>query len=474
MSMWASIRDTIARAFAPPVPVSVMGARSGVAAAYAGQEYDAEHALSVMAAYSWGATALTALANDMSSLPIELYDADGEPVSKHWFIDLMRRPDPEWSGVRWRRQMAVDYLGSGNAYARKWRTPAGRLYRLQRLHPRRMVRLGDVETGEHHGWVYDGRIHLKPEDVLVFAQPGWRDDPNLENLGESPIRALGTGIQSAIDARKQAGKAARRGRHEFIAAPKELVGAKSVRAFRDEVEASGQRGDAALVVDRPWDISQTSLTARDTEWHQLGIDTRDETLGRFGVPPVRAGMAGANYGESKQQMRLYWQSSVMPHTVLWDAEFTELVVAEGMTVRHSYEGVEALQTSLTERLNRVTVWVQLGATPYEAAKQEGFHEPPLTKGAPPRVDAAKVPARPELSVETPQARSELEEALARCADAVDTFDDDPEGLEMACTVALFPVMPRTAAALASDIAAGTAGALTTDYARRLRAALEAA
>lgn len=479
MTILARAWDAITSAFVPRLPLTIASA-SLTSEPIARAEYDPEHAMSALAAYPWARVAILAVATDMSSRPIALYNRKTRRrVEQHWLLDVLRRPDPEWSGLRWRRQIDTDYLAAGYCFARLYRSPLGTIVRMERIHPARVERYEDQETGQYLGWILDGITHLQPGECFVVSQPSWRKGANLQHIGESPIRALDLQIRGALGAVRQANTAASRGRHEMILTPEKdsPLGAKGAADLANAVERSAREGKAALVLSHGIAVHNVSSQMREGEYQQLQVGARDATLASFGVPPVRAQLPSANYGAAKQEMRQYWESTVKPHNDLFDAEFSELVWSEGLVAMSGYEDVEALQTSRTERLNRVTVWEQLGATPHRAAQFEGFMEPPLDVDAVARVDKPKIPSRPDLRTDTPQAQS-LDADVRRATKLVSMCGGAYEVYDVVHTCLASHLSPVALDTVAMDVSSSWAEGgdwmayLDTDYARRVTAALE--
>lgn len=454
-----SIADAVRRLVAPPLPLSV--GVGGTSSTYTASEFDPQRAMSAMAGYPWARVGIQAIATDLAGLPI-VAKRNGELIGEHWLVDLLRRPDRHWSGVRWRRQIVADLAATGNCYARIYRTATGQPYRLRRLHPGRMTVI--VERDELAGWLYNGVTRLDLDEVWHVADISWRDDAGLEHLGESPLRPLAVSIRAAIDARSQAGRGAKRGRLEMIlkAPNNTILGPDAVDRIKEAYTDSASRGDGVVVVSQGLEAIPVGLSPRDTEWSDLDTRTRDETLAIFGVPPVRAQLPTANYGAAKQEMRQYWEGRLL-FVQLIDAELSELAAEEGVTISHSFESVEALQTAYTERLDRVVTWESLGADAYTAAKHEGFLVPPLTPGAaPPAPTTPLVFDDPE---DDPPAPSPITEALRAAAafvdGAVEAYGDDiiPTGeiMALAPEVAdvLRSVLKDRADAVAEELLAST-------------------
>jgi phage portal protein BeeE len=411
-----SVSGAIQRAF---TPVALLSATSNdrAATSYTRSEFSSEAAMSALAGYPWARVGVLSVASDLAGLTL-VAKQDGKQIEAgHWMIALLRRPDVGWSGVRWRRQLVADLKSTGDFFARIYAVN-GRPYRLKRLHPEKVVAVSDAD-GDLLGWQFDGKAEIIPtSEMLHIADVTWRAEASSQHLGESPVRCLSISTRAALDARRQAGIAAKRGRVEMMLSfpVTAAVGVAALDKVRQSYKENVENGDGVFITSGGVVATPLSLTPRDTEWQALDLRTRDEWLAVMGVPPVRAQLPSANYGAAKQEMRQYWESSCKALAQLIDAEISYLADPTGsVQICHSFEGIEALQTSYTERLTRVGMWVELGATPYEAAKAEGFDVPPLKSTTQPRGEVKP----PAVAADTPQARALVDAlpALAPLADA---------------------------------------------------------
>jgi len=450
-TMTESMIASVTRYFSPPPMITVAGVQQTSARA----EYSAEHALSSVAGYPWARVGIEAVAANLSQVPIRVL-RDGRPDDAHWLHTLLRRPEPDWGGVRWRRQIVADLRGTGNAFALITRDSRGRPVRLRRQHPEGWEATVS-EVGDIQYWTdATGRRH-ETADVWHVADISWRPGAAAK-LGESPIRPLDAGIRASLAARGQARKASERGRLEMLVSSKLPLSKPQAEELSRALEDVRKQGGGQLVHGSELVVQPLSLLARDTEFVALDDRARVECGAVLGVPPVRRQDPSANYGAAKQEMRQYWEN-LQSLAALIDEELTELVGEPGVTVRHSFEAVEALQTSYTERLNRCVVWMQLGADPFEAAIYERFEAPPLTKGAAPRVDKPRVPADPSLQVDTPQAQSVQVEVARALADAATWLDSILAGEDPGMAVE-----PLTARVLAQRLRSGPLAPIADDVA----------
>jgi HK97 family phage portal protein len=356
-----------------------------------------------MAAHPWVRAAVQAIVDDLSGVPL-IAMRDGVKLDSHPVLNLLNKPNSQCSGTRLRRQLVCDWSLARNAYLRVVRDGNGDPVTVSRRHPSHVKANVNPATGMITSWTIQGQQELPPEDVLHIADVSW--DDSIDGVyGESVIRTIDVGISTDIDARKQAGRAARRGRFEFLLRPREAhgtIGRTGAERIKESFEQASQSGDGLWVLGKPAEVTQLSVSMRDLEFAKLHEMTRDEVIALFGVPPVRIGLPGANYGTARQQMRTYWEH--LGHIArLFDDELSRLTT-DGAVIRHDLTSVEALQVSRTERQMRASVWITaFGVPPAEAARYEGFMDAPVPEGEP---EDMRAPRRPPSEVVEPQEASQ--------------------------------------------------------------------
>jgi len=236
------------------------------------------------------------------------------------------------------------------------------------------------------------------------------------------------------------------------------VGPKAVGEIENNWDRFAREGRSLFVMGRDFKHSVLNFTPRDIEYAAQREFTRDTILAVFEVPPARAGLATANYGTQKQQMRTYWESLLKGQGALFEDEWSTLS-PDGARIEHDTSNIEALQLNRTERQLRSERWMNsFGMSPADAAEAEGFKA--LPEGSLPAVAPGNQSRPPAREPEEPQRASGLAEGLARYLqgaavryqDRVLQADGDPSCLEMRGSESL-----RVLGALeAAGVEAGTA------------------
>lgn len=343
-------------------------------------EYDPKTALSTVAKFPWMWTAVNAVAGDLAGLPLiavkKVSSGKRRRVKRETVedkaLELLEQPNASESGTLFRKQLAVDWLLTGNAYI--WKASADAIYRL---HPSRtvpLVGLFGVVLGFEH---WDGRQtrKLTPDEVVHIRDVSWQDTAAAA-VGESVVRCLHDDLMTEMASRELAAKQAKRGRPHILFKVK--TANLSPNARKDILESwdAALKNDAsAFAYGRDIEAQAIGWSPEEFKFQERSEWTREEILAVFEVPPARAGLTSANYGTQKQQMRTYAESLARRAAFFNDA-FSRLAAA-GVRILHDFSEVEALQASVTERLMHVQAWHALGATPAAAAAYEQFDDAPV-------------------------------------------------------------------------------------------------
>lgn len=373
--MLSWMRRTASRLFAPRADG---GMAVGTAGTLVRQDYEPLTAMSTMARFPVVVTCVTAKAGDLAGLPMLAVRREGtveRVLVDHPAVRLLRRPAPRVTGLQFRRQVYADFGLTGNAFMEH---PASLL--LLRMHPGLVREEIDPITGRQLGWLYNSTRKLPLEQVHHVAGISWCDTPSMV-FGESPVRSLHDDLVTLMRASRMASDAAGRGRPEILFRPADKdvqLTDVSIRNIEKNWERHTKDGRGAFILGQYLDASPLNITPRDLEWMALRHDVRDTIGMLFEVPPARMGLATANYGTQKQQMRTYWEALLGGMGALFEESFSQLTGDDAVMLRHDRTNIEALQVSYTERQTRAERWVTIfGATAADAAAYEGFANAPV-------------------------------------------------------------------------------------------------
>jgi len=345
--------------------------------------YSAIQAMSAYAAFPWVKACVTAKSVDLSGLPLKLIRGRGdsaETIDEHEVLDLIANPSERVPGLLFRRQQWIDLDLSGNWYGLM--LGMNRPQSLLRLHPYR-IRIQSMSDGQVDFYDYDQRGGNVPYDWSVMLHtrgPSWEDDPT-GLFGTGLIRALHNDLSADLAASKTSAKSANKGRPDAIIRPKDSAQPwtkTQVELIKQSVNQRLREAEGgALIMGGAADYSPLSWSPKDMEFQSLRIHVREAVLAAAGVPPSRVSLPTANYAQSKEMERTYWQS-LQGEAALLDSEWTRLAQRWDPKFRlvHDFSAVPALQEDRTARVDRVRKWWDMGIALTDAAKFEGFDDLP--------------------------------------------------------------------------------------------------
>jgi HK97 family phage portal protein len=367
--------------------------------------YEPADSMSAFAAFPWVRACVMAIAEDLSGLPVVVKRGKGKKavrVDDHPVIALLDNPNTQTDAQLYRMQLVVDLELTGTKYelmlsaSQRRMDPAA----LERLHPQRTKPVTN-ERGKISGFLYDGGGELTTYDagaVLYGRLPSWEDDAR-SLLGTGAIQSLHDELTAELAASKRAAEQAKRGRPDAIAAPAKdddvWTSAQAEAASKAINDAFTARHGGVAVLRGGVKVEPLGWSPREMEFGAQRTLTRESVLAVFGVPPTRLQLPTANYAQSTDAMRQYWQGLVAKAKRYTDA-WTKLarMMPGGRpddTVELDFSGVVYLQEDRTARLARVSTHILNGMSPTAAYAYEGFDDAPIEDPEPPKPGAPPPP-----------------------------------------------------------------------------------
>ena len=345
------------------------------------------NSLSAMASFPWVYSAVSAVASDLSKVPIRVRNGRGasaEPLDDHPVLALLDEPSTRVSSVLWRRQLITDLVLSGDAYILI--VGSGEPEALLRMHPSR-VKIIPLSDGQPDSYEYDGggpTACYSYEQVLHVRSPSWSDDPS-GLFGVGAIQSLHDDLVTERSTAALTASTAKTGRPTGIISPAEdgdRWSRDQISLVRDAFESQMQKGSGVLIVGGAVSYEPVGWSPREMEFSSVRQQTREAILAALDVPPARVGLPNTNYATSVAQSRRYWEG-LQGRAALIDAALTRLARlfpnSENVYVYHDFSDVDPLQESRSERVDRVLSWSMLGLPTGDAAALEGFDEFPTLK-----------------------------------------------------------------------------------------------
>ena len=345
------------------------------------QPYPVVASMAAFGKFPWVYAAVEAVANDIAGLPLQVRRIVGQrsrAVDRHPFTTLLQRPSSQVGPTLWRRQMIVDLLLTGNFYGLVLGRGAA-VTSIVRLHPESVQIIPSTSGGVlAYRFTQDGsHVDYSPDDVVHIRQTSYREGP-AGLYGQGVIEVLETDLSGEFAAAKRLRDEAHRGQPRITISPKDGASIrpdvlqKMVQNIQQHAEKTG-----IIPIGGPVDINQLPFNARDMEFSNGRDWTRSSILAVVGVAYVRLFLPSANFATAQQQNRIYWQN-LLGLMALVDDGLSRIAARMGRVsdrVKHDTSGVEALQESRTDRLNRAAQLVEVfGLDPVKALNIEGFSE----------------------------------------------------------------------------------------------------
>tara|TARA_Y100000114_G_scaffold127375_1_gene123986 strand:+ start:2428 stop:5625 length:3198 start_codon:yes stop_codon:yes gene_type:complete len=340
--------------------------------------YDPAKAMSAYAGHGYTYAAVSRASQDLAALPIRLLKGkDKTVVEDHPVLDLLDQPSTNCDGFLFREQLCTDLILTGNCFILllgQTEKPSS----VVRLHPEN-VRISTNQTGIE-AYIYDSSgqmIAYPPERIVHGRLASWKSGPE-ELLGTGAVEPLARELTADINSQNLVSNASAKARPDLLISPKDpadIWGPEVRREIAQEYKKLSA-GGGAMVLSGLAEVEPLQLSPREMEYVEARKMARESISAVTGVPPTVLGLPAANFATSRQQAKNYWTVQVkrgkrlaMLFTAIarkWDEDFV---------IEHDYAGVEALQETRTEQLNRVTMHILNGISPKAAYKYEGLQYP---------------------------------------------------------------------------------------------------
>lgn len=299
-------------------------------------------------------SAINRIANAVASIEWEV-EVNGERLSSHPYLDLLRRPNPQQSGAEWWRTRISYLMISGNLYDERVDDTRGRPRELWPLRPDRMT-IEKGSTGLPRGYVYK------------VGQEATRFPANPIN-GESNIRH--TKLFSPLDDWY--------GMSPISAAAYCVDQHNEAMTWMQALLQNSARPSGALVVDNETSLSDEQFVRLKTEidtqytgatnagrpmlleggmdWKQMGLSPEDMSILRtkesaardislaFGVPPLLLNIPGDNTYANYREARLgFYEDTILPFLRYMVEEMNDWLSESfsGAQLRPNVDKIEAI------------------------------------------------------------------------------------------------------------------------------------
>ena len=254
-------------------------------------------------------------------------DSDGspEPVLRHEFLALLKRPNPYYSGEQLWMGIEMSYTVDGNAYALIVRNNAGRPAQLWWVPHWMMEPEWDSEGNEfltHYVYSPPGHrpIRIEPEEVLHFR---FGFDPNNPRKGLSPLRTVMRELFTDAEAANYTASLLRNGAvPSVIVMPKEnaniIQSDDDLKATKADLSASfkGDRRGEPMAIGAPVDIEQFGYSPEQMDLAALRRIPETRAAAVLRLPPIVMGLLSglefATYANFREAERVAYRANLIP------------------------------------------------------------------------------------------------------------------------------------------------------------------
>lgn len=320
------------------------------------QEYEFELGISgdvadpyYLDAYSistWVFRCVNVIAQECAKVPLRFYNEKGELVEKGDLIDVMSRVNPYDASYNLRYQIP-GFLGiNGNCYL-SYEKEAKELYVL---HPDRMTIIPGKGDEKINGYIYETngkKEGYAPDEMIHFKT----FNPYNEYYGLSALKVAMTPLTTDIHAQRWnknffKNSAIPRG---ALVTDQELEDqqANRLRKQWEKVYKGTDKAHRIAVLGKGAKWQDVMKSMKDMEFVTLRKMNREEIIAGYGVPPVLLGIFEyANYANSTQQLKIFYEHTVIPMLKLLESVYDEQLIPKiqkGLYAKHDLSDIDVLK-----------------------------------------------------------------------------------------------------------------------------------
>jgi HK97 family phage portal protein len=300
-------------------------------------------------------------------------DGNWDTEFEHAFTQLLKRPNPFYSGPLLLMAVLADYM-LGNAYIRKVRSGAGRVVQLWWLpsalvQPKWSLQDPTIYISHYEYNVGSGRPERIPVEDIVHLR--WGLDPQNTRLGMSPIKSVLREIFTDDEAANFSAALLRNlGIPGVILSPKDGTvavdreSAEGIKQSFRENFGGDNRGDV-MVMLAPTDAHVMSFSPQQMNMRDLRKVPEERISAVLGIPAIVAGLGAgldrstfANMAEARE---MGFENGIIPLQRIIAAELTEQLlidfedaVMQGMVeVFFDIREVRVLQEDQNQKATRI-------------------------------------------------------------------------------------------------------------------------
>ncbi len=349
---------------------------------YAREVGDLTQSSLVMAAVNYGGRRLP-------EAPIKVYDEDEDEkltvIKKHPLSELIRRPNPFYSGATLMKSFALNWIIDGNVYWRKVLNKRGNIIQLWPIPYWMITPYWDNRDASSYINNYRYRVNSSTEDIPPEEIVHFRDgeDPNNSRKGLSPVRALLREIYSDIEVANFAAVLMKNGGiPDFILSPKEgsfTQVEQDALAQNFQRQRTGDERGKAIGISRAVAVERLTFEPDKLDLSKMRTIPETRLASVIGIPGVILGFQMDKAGKYKNMEEAADQATEGFLKPLWDyidAELTHQLLpdfdgeASSRIVKHDLSNVQALQEDRNEFSLRISTEYEKGIIKRKEAREK--------------------------------------------------------------------------------------------------------
>lgn len=320
--------------------------------------------------------------------------ADGttKPLARHPVVDLVRKPNPFYTGRVLAKIIALSILTDGNAYVVKIRNGIKRPVQLWWVPHWMMQPVWDQGEGaafiRAYQFIRDYEIIEIPAADVIHFRDGL--DPRNDRLGLAAVKAQVREICTDNEASGYTASILRNaGVPGLVAMPKGATRIDKGQGdrLRDKVRdalTGDMRGDTMVMLTGEMEIKTLGFSPEEMRLDKLPAKAEARVCASLGVSPMVVGLSDPNktYSNLAEANSAGWRHCIVPlqdlvaETLRYQL-LNEFGDPETLTIEFDYSEVEALQEDLKALHDRVREdWKANLISQNEARDQIGFEPDP--------------------------------------------------------------------------------------------------
>lgn len=397
---------------------------------------------------------------NFNDAPLQVFDNSGdepEPVRFHPLIDLIKRPNPYYTGAALWAGTLYSFIVDGNGYWLKIRrsrrnipwnenvsSEIEQLIYAQHWLIEPQYTAMDSALISHYRYSPGGPvIDIDPKNVIHFRNGiNPRDQRKGMSMIYSELREIFTDDEAANFC---ATLLKNMGVPGLVISPSSTGGATAILEDADETKRmlratlSGEKRGDPFVSTIPINVEQLKVDQGGMDFSTVRNTPEERICAAIGIPaPVcgfGAGLDTTKVGATMQEFkRMAWENGIIPMHKPMDEQIEIDLLPEvdakalRRTVGRNYKVVAALQENLTDKVKRLDIMVKGGWMQVATAQQEAGYEPDATQAVYLRsittnpVPANEIPPKPQPQQALPAKPKELKSASSAEQDFQDELD----------------------------------------------------